>query len=306
MKPVHPSKINIAKVLSIAGSDSGGGAGLQADIKVITSLGGYAMTVVTAVTAQNTLGVTRIQDIDVEVIEAQLDAVISDSGVDAVKIGMLASPAIVRTVAKTLKRHRIERIILDPVLRATSGASLGGDDTAQAILSELVPMASLVTPNLHEASILLKRSITHADELAQAANDLLQFGSQAVLIKGGHLFDSLPTSELHAKPREIVDYLIWRARKDDQPVILQQAFAHPRIDTLNTHGTGCSLASAIATYFADGHDMKHSVAKGIAYVTAGLEAGRDLNIGAGPGPLWHMHAFYPTHLLDESSTRDKT
>lgn len=287
MKPSIPSPIFIPKVLSIAGSDSGGGAGIQADLKVITALGGFGMTAVTAITAQNTMGVTRIQDIDLDVIEAQIDAVVTDIGVDVVKIGMLASPAIVKTVARCLKKHQIKRIVLDPVLRATSGASLGGDDTARTMVAELFPMAELITPNLHEASILLGRSIHETSQFKEAAQELLAMGPKAVLMKGGHL---------EGEPKELMDYLIWHDIKDDKPVVLHQAFVHPRIPTLNTHGTGCSLSSAIATYLADRHDLKHSVAKAISFVSAAIEAGQRLDIGKGPGPLWHMHDFYPTKL----------
>ena len=248
------------------------------------------MSVITAITAQNTLGVTRIQDIDLDVIDAQIDAVISDIGVDIVKIGMLASPQIVRTVAKALRRHGVQRIVLDPVLRATSGASLGGDDTAQAIMTELFPMASLITPNMEEASLLLGRDISGPDDFKMAAQQLLAMGPQAVLIKGGHL---------DATHTQITDFLMWKTLEGDQVVIKEKEFKHYRVNTLNTHGTGCSLASAIATYLADGHDLSHAVAKAIAYVEAGLEAGRFLSIGEGPGPLWHMHDFYPTALLDE-------
>ena len=290
MKSSLPTSVQIAKVLTIAGSDSGGGAGLQADLKVISALGAYGMSVITAITAQNTLGVTRIQDVDLEVVEAQIDAVFLDIGVDVVKIGMLASPEIVRIVAKTLRRHGAKRIVLDPVLRATSGASLGGDDTAQAMITELFPMATLITPNLDEASLLLGRDISAPSEFKLAAEELLEMGSQAVLIKGGHL-DSTHT--------QITDYLIWRTTEDGLEVIQTKEFKHYRVNTLNTHGTGCSLAAAIATYLADGHDLSHAVAKAIAYVEAGLEAGRFLTIGEGPGPLWHMHDFYPTALLDE-------
>ena len=152
MKATLPTSIKIPKVLTIAGSDSGGGAGLQADLKVIAALGGYGMSVITAITAQNTLGVTRIQDVDLDVVEAQIDAVLLDIGADIVKIGMLASPEIVLTVANGLRRHGVKNIILDPVLRATSGASLGGDDTAQAMIKELFPMATLITPNLDAVS----------------------------------------------------------------------------------------------------------------------------------------------------------
>ena len=290
MRSLLPTSVQIPKVLTIAGSDSGGGAGLQADLKVFTALGAYGMSVITAITAQNTLGVTRIQDIDLDVIEAQIDAVILDIGVDVVKIGMLASPQIVQTVAKALLRHGVQRIVLDPVLRATSGASLGGDDTAQAMIAELFPMATLITPNMEEASLLLGRDITAPGDFKMAAQELLEMGPQAVLIKGGHL---------DATHTQITDFLMWKTLEDDLEVTQAKEFKHYRVNTLNTHGTGCSLASAIATYLADGHDLSHAVAKAISYVEAGLEAGRFLSIGEGPGPLWHMDDFYPTALLDE-------
>ena len=290
MKTLLPTSVQIPKVLTIAGSDSGGGAGIQADLKVITSLGAYGLSVITAITAQNTLGVTAIQDIDLQIIEAQIDAVLSDIGADSVKIGMLASPEIVQLVAKSLRKHGITRIILDPVLRATSGASLGGDDTAQAMISELFPMASLVTPNLEEASLLLGRDIYQVDDFKSAADELLALGPQAVLIKGGHL---------DAKHAELTDFLMWRSIEDGLEITQSKEFKHRRIDTENTHGTGCSLSAAIATYLADGHDLAHSVAKAIAYVEAGLEAGRYLSIGEGSGPLWPMFEFYPTSLPQE-------
>jgi len=290
MKTLLPTSVQIPKVLTIAGSDSGGGAGIQADLKVITSLGAYGLSVITAITAQNTLGVTAIQDIDLQIIEAQIDAVLSDIGADSVKIGMLASPEIVQLVAKSLRKHGVTRIILDPVLRATSGASLGGDDTAQAMISELFPMASLVTPNLEEASLLLGRDIYQVDDFKSAADELLALGPQAVLIKGGHL---------DAKHDELTDFLMWRSIEDGLEITQSKEFKHRRIDTENTHGTGCSLSAAIATYLADGHDLAHSVAKAIAYVEAGLEAGRYLSIGEGPGPLWPMFEFYPTSLSQD-------
>ncbi|MBU3621574.1 bifunctional hydroxymethylpyrimidine kinase/phosphomethylpyrimidine kinase [Polynucleobacter sp. CS-Odin-A6] len=290
MKSSVPSSIQIPKVLTIAGSDSGGGAGIQADLKVITALGGYGMSVITAITAQNTLGVTSIQDVALDVVEAQIDAVFLDIGVDIVKIGMLASPEIVRTVASALKRLGAKRIVLDPVLRATSGASLGGDDTAQAMIAALFPMATLVTPNLEETALLLGRDITKPEDFKAAAQELLDMGPQAILIKGGHL-DSTHT--------QLTDFLMWRTLEDGLEVIQSKEFKHYRVNTPNTHGTGCSLSSAIASYLADGHDLPHAVAKAISYVEAGLEAGRFLSIGEGPGPLWHMHDFYPTILPEE-------
>jgi hydroxymethylpyrimidine/phosphomethylpyrimidine kinase len=212
-----------------------------------------------------------------------------DIGVDIVKIGMLASPEIVRTVATALRRHGVKRIVLDPVLRATSGASLGGDDTAQAMMSELFPMATLITPNMEEASLLLGRDISGANDFKMAAQQLMEMGPQAVLIKGGHL---------DATHTQITDFLMWKTLEDGLEVTQSKEFKHYRVNTLNTHGTGCSLASAIATYLAAGQDLSHAVAKAIAYVEAGLEAGRFLSIGEGPGPLWHMHDFYSTDLLD--------
>ena len=287
MKALLPTSVQIPKVLTIAGSDSGGGAGIQADLKVITALGGYGMSVITAITAQNTLGVTAIQDIDLAVIEAQIDAVLNDIGADSVKIGMLASPEIVQVVAASLRKHGITRIILDPVLRATSGASLGGDDTAQAMMKELFPIASLVTPNLEEASLLLGRDITQVADFQSAAEELLALGPQAVLIKGGHL---------DSTHNQLTDYLMWRSIEDDLEIIQVKEFKHLRVNTENTHGTGCSLSAAIATYLADGHDLPHAVGKAITFVEAGLQDGRFLSIGEGPGPLWPMFEFYPTAL----------
>ncbi len=274
------SSLNIPLILSIAGSDSSGGAGIQADLKVITALGGYGMTAVTAITAQNTLGVTQIQAIDLDVIEAQIDVVIADMGVDVVKIGMLASPEIVRVVADTLRRHQVKQIILDPVLQATSGASLGGNETAAAMKAELFPLASLITPNLSEVAILLGRAISQVNEFPLAAQELMQLGPRAVLIKGGHLPNA---------PSELTDYLLWQSATG----IEHQEFRHQRINTVNTHGSGCSLAAAIATYLALGLSLERAVAKAIDYVEAGIIAGQYLNLGTGAGPLWHMHAFYP-------------
>ncbi|WP_231969999.1 bifunctional hydroxymethylpyrimidine kinase/phosphomethylpyrimidine kinase [Polynucleobacter necessarius] len=265
------------------------GAGLQADLKVITALGAYGMSVITAITAHNPLGVMRIQDIDLDVVEAQIDAVLLDIGADIVKIGMLSSPESVTTVSKVLRLHGVKRIVLDPVLRATSGASLGGDDTSQAMIAELFPIALLITSNLDEASLLLGREIRGPNDFKLAAEELLEMRPQAVLMKGGHL-DSTHT--------QITDFLMWRTIEDGLEVLQTKEFKHYRVNTVNTHGTGCSLDSAIATYLAGGHDLNHAVVKAIAYVEAGLEAGRFLSIGEGPGPLWHMHDFYPTALLD--------
>jgi hydroxymethylpyrimidine/phosphomethylpyrimidine kinase len=218
MKTSKKTSVRIPKILTIAGSDSGGGAGLQADLKVITALGGYGMTVVTAITAQNTLGVTKIQGINLDVIEAQIDAVVGDIGVDAVKIGMLSSPEIVYCVAAALRRHAIKTIVLDPVLRATSGARLGGDATARAMREVLFPLAPVITPNMEEASILLGRPISEPTDFEQAARDLIEMGPAAVLIKGGHL---------DAKHTQLMDFLMWRVTDEDgNQTIKQQKLLH--------------------------------------------------------------------------------
>jgi hydroxymethylpyrimidine/phosphomethylpyrimidine kinase len=167
---------------------------------------------------------------------------------------------------------------------------LGGDETAHAIREALFPLATVITPNMEEASILLGRPILEPDDFEQAARDLIAMGPAAVVIKGGHL---------NAKHTQLMDFLMWRAIDEDgKKILAQKKLLHYRVNTQNTHGTGCSLSSAIATYLADGHDLSHAVAKGIAYVEAGLEASVYLSIGEGSGPLWHMHAFYPTVLID--------
>lgn len=265
---------NVPRVLSIAGSDSGGGAGIQADLKTIAALGGHGMTAITAVTAQNTLGVSEVLAIPTEMVMAQIDAVVTDIGVDAVKIGMLGSAEIVREVARALSRHRIACIVLDPVLRTTSGHALSDETTAAAIVKHLFPLATLITPNLDEASIFLGRRIQHVEELEMAGQDLLALGANAVLIKGGHL----PAGNGDT----LVDVLIMREH-------FVQRFAHQKIPTRNTHGTGCTLASAIATRLAANYALPAAVASAISYVEDALRAGAQLQLGHGSGPLWHMH-----------------
>ena len=204
----------VFRVLSIAGSDSGGGAGIQADLKTITAYGGHGMTAVTAITAQNTLGVTGIQAVDTAIILQQIEAVFDDIGVDAVKIGMLASPEIVQTVAQILTRYRPKHIVLDPVLIATSGASLGGSDTGRAIISAFTGLATIVTPNLFEAGVLLGRRVDNQEDMHAAARDLANQMSAAVLVKGGHLAG-----------HEIIDQLVFK--KNDQ--WQEQSFSHPNL-----------------------------------------------------------------------------
>ena len=222
------------RVLSIAGSDSGGGAGIQADLKTFSALGCYGMTAITAITAQNTQGVRAIHGIPPEILAAQIDAVIEDIGADAVKIGMLHAPEIVRVVAQAIRRHQLRRVVLDPVMVATSGDRLIAQETVAVLVRELFPLATVITPNLDEAELLLGHKIAGVAALEPAARELLALGTQNVLLKGGHL-----------QGDEVVDLLL---QPDHVPVRL----ASPRIASRNVHGTGCTLSSALATGLAQG------------------------------------------------------
>ncbi len=260
------------RVLSIAGSDSGGGAGIQADLKTLAALGCYGMTAITALTAQNTLGVRAIHSVPPEMLRDQIDAVVEDIGVDAVKIGMLHCAEIVRTVAAAIDRHALQRVVLDPVMISTSGARLI-DHQAQAVLvHELFARAIVVTPNLDEAAMLVGRRIEDEAAMEIAACELIQLGAAAVLLKGGHLAGGT-----------VSDLLLMR----DGAVHWMRA---PRIATPNTHGTGCTLSSAIAAYLAFGATLPQAVASARSYVRGALEAGAAVRTGAGSGPLNHGHA----------------
>jgi hydroxymethylpyrimidine/phosphomethylpyrimidine kinase len=271
---MHPKK-----VLTIAGSDSGGGAGIQADLKTFSALGCFGMSAITAITAQNTLGVTAVQDISLDVIEKQIDAVVTDIGVDAVKTGMLSSPEIVRLIEKVIAKYRIKNLIVDPVLMATSGASLGGNQTALAMKEYLFPHAFVITPNLIEASILLGHEVHGHEQMFDATQELLKMGPRAVLLKGGHLEGS----------DKLLDLLSIREGNS----IAHHEFWHPKIKTQHTHGTGCTLASAITCGVAEGKTLHDAVKAAIDYVQAGISHGQFLEIGQGAGPLWHFHAMYP-------------
>lgn len=261
-----------ARVLSIAGSDSGGGAGIQADLKTIAALGGYGMTAITAITVQNTVGVRAIQALPAELLAQQIDAVAEDIGVDAVKIGMLHDVAVVRAVAAALQRHRFPHVVLDPVMVATSGDRLIARETVQVLVNELFPLAAVVTPNLDEAALLLGREIEGIDDLDDAARDLLALGAPAVLLKGGHL-----------KGERVVDLLATRSG-------LRQRLESARIATHNGHGTGCTLSSAIAAFLAQGHKLPQAVEKARAYILGAIAAGADVHTGQGHGPLNHGYA----------------
>lgn len=255
------------RILSIAGSDSSGGAGIQADIKTITMLGGYAMTAITAVTAQNSVGVQAIAPMSGDMVAEQIASCISDIGVDAVKIGMLHDADIIAHVARALEGVRAP-IVVDPVMIATSGAALIDPEAITALGEVLFPRATLITPNLPELGHLLGRNLTTSEQLIEAAEELSHMTGAAVLAKGGHTSDS-----------RIIDVLYVPRERAVQ-------FDHARIDTRHTHGTGCTLSSAIATLLGHGQPLEHAVRLGRNFVIRAIEAAP--GFGAGNGPLGHQ------------------
>jgi hydroxymethylpyrimidine/phosphomethylpyrimidine kinase len=267
------------RVLTIAGSDSGGGAGVQADLKTIASLGCYGMTAITAVTAQNTLGVSAIHGVPPEILKAQLQAVLDDIGVDAVKIGMLHSPEIVEVVAWAIDHYKLDKVVVDPVMVATSGDTLVGQDTVKVLVRELFGRACVVTPNLDEAALLLGRPIDSIAALDQAAADLLGLGAKAALLKGGHLAGDA-----------VVDVLA-------QPNLALIHLQSKRIESLNVHGTGCTLSSAIACFLALGLELPEAVAQARDYILRAIAKGANVRTGQGHGPLNHGHAPIPSWMM---------
>ena len=266
------------RVLSIAGSDSSGGAGIQADLKTFAALGCYGMTAITALTAQNTLGVRAIHSVPPEMLAHQIDAVLEDIGADAVKIGMLHSPDIVQAVAAAIDRHALVQVVLDPVMVATSGAVLIASPAIAALERELFARVMLITPNLDEAALLTGRPLVTEREMESAAHELLARGANAVLLKGGHL------------PGDVVSDLF--ITRGGQPHWMRAT----RIATANTHGTGCTLSSAIAAHLALGLSLLEAIVAARIFVRAALEAGAAVHTGAGSGPLNHGHAPQAMHL----------
>ncbi len=262
------------RVLIVAGSDSGGGAGIQADIKTVTALGGFAMTAVTALTAQNTLGVHGVVGIDPAFIRQQIDVVVSDLGVDAIKTGMLHSRAVIETVAGAIRDLApASPLVVDPVMVAKGGAPLLEDDAVATLRDLLLPLATVITPNLPEASVLLGRDVSDFDSMEEAARALLAFGPKASLLKGGHLEGDV-----------VVDLL---AAEGAPPV----SWTAPKIDTMHTHGTGCTLASAVAAGLAQGMALEPAVSRARDYVREAILAAP--GYGAGHGPLNHAHWIAP-------------
>jgi hydroxymethylpyrimidine/phosphomethylpyrimidine kinase len=260
--------------LTIAGSDSSGGAGIQADLKTFAALGVYGASVFTALTAQNTKGVTGIHLVPPEFVTAQIDAVFGDLDVGAVKIGMVAQLATIEEIAAALTRWSPRHVVLDPVMVATSGDRLLSADAVEALRTTLVPRASILTPNLPEAAALLDEPVAASETaIADQGRRLVAMGCPAVLIKGGH-----------GEGPESIDYLVDRDGVTALP--------GPRIATINTHGTGCSLSSAIAAELAKGADLQAAVRSAKAWVSAAIAEADRFTVGHGHGPIHHFHKFY--------------
>jgi hydroxymethylpyrimidine/phosphomethylpyrimidine kinase len=260
--------------LTVAGSDSSGGAGIQADLKTFAALGVYGASVITALTAQNTSGVSGIHQVPAEFVTAQMDAVFGDLDVRAVKVGMVAQLSTIDAIAAGLKRWSPKHIVLDPVMVATSGDRLLAADAIEALRTRLIPCASLITPNLPEAAAVLDEAVAVSEAAIESQGKrLLAMGARAVLIKGGH-----------GQGAESTDYLVTGDR------VL--ALAAPRVATRNTHGTGCSLSSAIAAGLAKGDDLETAVRHAKAWISAAISAADRLDVGHGHGPIHHFHRFY--------------
>lgn len=260
----------VPRAMTIAGSDSGGGAGIQADLKTFAALGVYGTSVLTAITAQNTVGVTGVHAVPVEMVIAQIEAVVMDIGVDAVKTGMLLSSETIEAVVGEMARFRVDRLVVDPVMVAKSGDRLLREDAVAALRHRLLPLATVVTPNIPEAETLSGMKIESNKDVRRAAERIIDVGAKAVVVKGGHL------------PGNPVDVFY--------DGLEYWEFDAPRIDTRNTHGTGCTFASAIAAGLARGVEVAEAVEAAKEYVTESLR--RSFDVGQGHGPLHHFHKLW--------------
>jgi hydroxymethylpyrimidine/phosphomethylpyrimidine kinase len=260
----------VRTALTIAGSDSGGGAGIQADLKTFSALGVYGTTALTAITAQNTVDVTAVFELPPDLVAAQIDAVVSDIGADAVKTGMIANSEIIRVVAAKIREHGLTSLVVDPVMVAKSGDRLLREDAVQALRTELLPLATVVTPNLPEAEVLTDRPASSLDEMREAARAIVGLGARSVVVKGGHLAG------------DAIDVFYDGDRMVELPA--------RRIDTTSTHGTGCTLASAIAALLARGEPLDEAISGAKVYLTAAIE--RAFPLGHGHGPVHHFHRFW--------------
>lgn len=258
------------KVLTIAGSDSSGGAGIQADLKTFSAHGVFGMSVITAVTAQNTQGFFAVQDIDPDVIVKQIEAIFEDIEVDGVKVGMVSQIRTIEVIAEQLQRYQAKNIVIDPVMVSKSGYHLLNPDAEKTLIEKLLPLATIVTPNLPEAEVITKRTIRALDEMKEAAKEIYQLGARNVLLKGGHLEDS--STDILFTGEEYIE------------------LTASRIPTQNTHGTGCTLSSAIASNLALGLDVVQAVKAAKEYITTAIQ--HSLAIGKGVGPTHHFYTLY--------------
>lgn len=272
----HNKRYKTISVLSIAGFDGSGGAGIQADTKTISSLGCYATNVLTALPVQNTQGVKNIFEIPGAAIDEQIKSILEDIYPDAIKIGMVHSIELVEIIAENLKNYT-GPIVFDPVMISTSGHQLIKDETIEACKTHLFPLATLITPNLDEVSTLVNQKISTVEQMEEAGKQILAMGTRAVLVKGGHL-----------QQDELTSFLVQRAQPTEQ-------FKSRRIESKNTHGSGCTLSSAIASYLAQGYSLSKSVEQAQIYIQHAIETSKDLIIGKGNGPLNHF--FDPQKLI---------
>lgn len=269
-------------VLTIAGSDCSGGAGIQADIKTISALGGYAASVVTAVTVQNTTGVRAVHAIPAEIVRGQIEAVMEDLRPKAIKIGMVGDEEIVRTIAGCMRKYHPKHVVYDPVMVSTSGRKLMNDAAVEIIKEELFPLTHLITPNLDEVEALTGKEVATLEEMEQAARQLSTLYRTSVLVKGGHL----PGNEMQ-------DVLC----TDGNILIYKESKIHSR----NLHGTGCTLSSSIATYLSLGYTMEQAVGKAKEYLSGAIDAGKEIVIGQGNGPLCHFWDPVPAQIMEDKS-----
>ena len=263
------------KVLSIAGSDSGGGAGIQADIKTISACGCFTTTAITAITVQNTLGVSNVFPIPGNILEEQIESVLSDIGADAIKIGMLHSSDIIRRVSKILSRYEVRNVVLDPVMLATSGDALLKNEAIDALKNDLIPKVRVLTPNIPEAEALSGKRIESHANVMNCAKELAIEYEVSVLLKAGHM-----------KGSELIDVFY---DFENQTVLEMKS---ERIDSKNTHGTGCTLSSALAAFLAKGYDVQTAVLQAKKYINKAIVAGADYKIGQGHGAVNHFHEFW--------------
>lgn len=258
------------KVLTIAGSDSCGGAGIQADLKTFSALGTYGMSIITAVTAQNTQQVLDVQDISADIVRKQIKAIYDDISVDSVKIGMVSNANTIKTIAKSLKKYSAKNIVLDPVMISKSGYNLLKPDAKASLINELIPIATIITPNIPEAEEISNVKIDNIDDMKKAANKIYEMGPEFVLVKGGHMSDTANDVLFDGKDIKIYEGV--------------------KIRTQNTHGTGCTLSSAIAAYIALGHSVYDAVKLAKEYITIAIK--HSFPIGKGHGPVHHFYLLY--------------